>query len=236
MSPPPCTALVLAAGLGTRMGSLVDRIPKPLLPVSGRTLLDRAIDRALEAGMKRIVVNVHAHADRIRAHLARRGDVASSISIERQLLETGGGARKALPLIGGDAFLALNPDAVWTGDAPLDPLLRAWAASGDELDAALLLRPLSRCVTPARRGDFLLGPGGALLRAKGEPDALLYTGAQIVRSDALREAPAGAWSFNVWWDGVACGRICGVPSEAGAWIDVGTPAGLEEANRRLPPA
>ena len=226
----PGTAFILAAGFGTRMGKLTERTPKPLLAVSGRTLLDRAIDRVLEAGVNRIVVNVHAHAEQIRAHLARRAGIPISISIEREILETGGGARKALSLMAGESILSLNADAIWTGTNPLGPLLEAWAQCGDRLDAMLLLHPRSRCIAHAGRGDFHLAPDGTICRAQENSGALVYTGAQCVRRNALEEAPRGAWSFNLLWDRlIVADRIRGVAGDNSTWIDVGTPEGLASA-------
>ena len=236
MSGMPRTALILGAGLGTRMGPLTERTPKPLLPVGGRTLLDRAIDRAKEAGAERVVVNVHTHADQMRAHLARRTDIPLSISLECDLLETGGGARNALPLIGGNSFLVLNSDAVWIAANPLAPLLEAWSRAGDTCDVLLLLLPLEQCTAHNGGGDFLLGANGAIRRAKRRPGVVVYAGAHIVRSEALAATQAGAWSFNPWWDRlIAADRIRGVAGSAQHWIDVGTQAGLAAADRLLHP-
>lgn len=230
----PGAALVLAAGLGTRMGALTRSTPKPLLAANGRSLLDRTIDRALEAGIDRIIVNVHAQADQVRAHLARRTDVDVAVSIEPALLETGGGARKALSLANGDSLLVVNSDAVWIGSRPLAPLLEAWRDWQAELDALLLLHPLRRCLARRSGGDFALDDRNRLRRAPGSPDAWVYSGAQIVRRASLASAGGGSWSFNRWWEpGLEAGRVRGVADETNEWIDVGTPEGLMTADARL---
>ena len=236
MSLPPRTALILGAGLGTRMGRLTESTPKPLLAVGGKALLDHAIDRSIEAGVERVVVNVHAHAEMMRSHLARRADIPVSIAVERELLETGGGARNALPLIGSDPFLVLNSDAIWTEANPLAPLLDAWTVARSRLHAMLLLLPLQQCESHRGAGDFLLGADGSIRRANGAPGALVYAGAQIISSNALAQVPRGVWSFNRWWDElIATNRIRGVSGRPGRWIDVGTPEGLATANGYLNP-
>ena len=240
MSAAPTVALVLAAGLGTRMGRLTRTRPKPLLRVGGRTLLDRTIDRAIEAGARRIVVNVHAHAEQMRAHLAGRTDIPVSISIEDERLDTGGGAAKALDLVGAAEFLVLNADWVWLGREPLAPLVAAWRRSGGGLDGLLLLVPPERALAHPAGGDFLLAADGGLRRAKGAPGALVAAGAHVFRSASLARAgrtARGPWSLNAWWeDRIAAGRLGGVTAGPGRWIDVGTPAGLALAGRPPAPA
>ena len=216
------------------MRPLTDLTPKPLLRAGGRTLLDRTIDRAIEAGADRVVVNVHAHSEQMRAHLARRGKIPISIAIEHEILETGGGARNALPLIGCEAFFVLNSDAIWVGANPLAPLLDAWSRAGKNCDVLLLVLPVEQCTAHAGGGDFLLGANGSLRRAKGKPDAVVYASAHIVRRSALATTSPGVWSFNPWWDRlIATDRIRGVAGFPGQWIDVGTPAGLAVADSTL---
>ena len=140
-SPAPRSAFVLAAGLGTRMGAITDKLPKPLVKVGGRTLLDRAIDVAVGADIERVVVNVHYLADQIREALAARKDVEIAISEEPELLETGGGVMAALPLLGEGPFLVLNSDTVWLGPAPLGPLFWEWESGDAEVVLLLKFRP-----------------------------------------------------------------------------------------------
>jgi MurNAc alpha-1-phosphate uridylyltransferase len=225
----PDAAFVLAAGLGTRMRPLTDATAKALLPVAGRTLLDRALDRAIEGGARRAVVNVHHCADQVEAHLAGRAAPEIAISDERAaLLETGGGAQKALPLLGAAPFYALNSDAVWTGPAPLPALSAAWDPA--RMDALMLLVPRERARGYTRPGDFFLGEDGRPRRRGGSATApQVYTGAQILAPAAFAAAPGGAFSMNVIWDRLLeAGRLFAVV-HGGGWVDVGTPAGLDAA-------
>jgi len=229
----PRVAMVLAAGLGTRMGALTRDCPKPLLRVAGRTLLDRALDRAAEAGAQRAVVNVHYLAPRIRAHLAGRAALPEvAISDEAaQLLDTGGGLRHARALLGEGPVWALNSDAVWTGATPLAGLAAAW--DGARMDALLQLIPRARARAHSRPGDFFLRPDGRPER-RGAADAApyVYSGAQIVRTEAA-EGPEGPFSANLIWDrAAAAGRLFAVVHD-GDWVDVGTPEGLAAAEAAL---
>jgi MurNAc alpha-1-phosphate uridylyltransferase len=225
--------MVLAAGLGTRMRPLTDGTAKALLPVAGRTLLDRAIDAAVAGGARRAVVNVHHFAGQVRAHLAGRAAPPVAISDESgQLLETGGGMRRALPLLGPAPFFALNADAVWTGAEPCAALAAAW--DPDRMDALLLLAAREDARGYTRPGDFFLGGDGRPARRGGADAApFVYTGAQIIAPGAFADAPDGAFSANLVWDRLlAAGRLFAVVHR-GAWVDVGTPAGLAEAEAAL---
>ncbi|NAZ37788.1 nucleotidyltransferase family protein [Rubellimicrobium sp. CFH 75288] len=216
--------MIFAAGLGTRMGALTANRPKPLLTVAGRTLLDRALAVAEAAGADPVVVNVHHHADQIRAHLEGR---AVRIADETAtLLETGGGLRAARPLLGPGPVWTLNSDAVWTGPNPLRRLAAAWRPG---MEALLLLVPLSRARAHRGSGDFAIGADGRLVRGGG----FVYTGAQIVRPEGLDRIPEAAFSLNRLWD-AALGRggVFGLV-HAGEWCDVGRPEGLEAAETLL---
>jgi MurNAc alpha-1-phosphate uridylyltransferase len=229
----PATAMVLAAGLGTRMRPLTDATAKALLPVAGRSLLDRAIDAAVEGGARRVVVNVHHFADQVRARLAEREEPEFLISDEtEELLETGGGVRRALPMLGPTPFYALNADAIWTGPAPCPALAEAWDPA--RMDALLLLVARGDARGYTRPGDFTLGPDGRPAR-RGAADAApyVYTGAQILAPRAFDGAPDGPFSTNLVWDhAAASGRLFAVVHRGG-WVDVGTPAGLAAAEAAL---
>jgi MurNAc alpha-1-phosphate uridylyltransferase len=219
--------MLFAAGFGTRMGALVADRPKPLIPVAGRPLIDHALALAQEAGVRRIVANAHYRAPQIEAHLAPLGIPVSHET--PHILDTGGGLRAALPLLGPGPVLALNTDAVWTGPNPLRRLLDAW---DDGMEALLLLVPRARATGHSGAGDFLLGPDGRLMRAQGAP-APVYTGAQILRTEALAEVAEAAFSLNRLWDGaIARGRAHGVVHEGG-WCDVGRPEGIALAEAML---
>lgn len=230
---PVDSAMVLAAGLGTRMRPLTNDRPKPLLDCADRTLLDRTLDRAAELGVRRAVVNAHYLAEQIEAHLETRHDFELQLSHERGApLETGGGVKGALGALDRDAFLVVNSDNVWTGRDALAPLLAAWDPGA--MDALLLLVPIERATGYSRAGDFFLGAGGRLIRRGAAARApMVYTGAQIVTRRAFDGSPRGAFSMNLVWDKlIEEGRAYGVACRAG-WADVGTPEGLAEAARLL---
>lgn len=229
----PKVAMVMAAGLGTRMGALTRETPKPLLRVGGRALIDLALDRCAEAGVERAVVNLHWRAEKLRAHLAgrERPSVVFSDETER-LLETGGGVRRALPLLGPGPVWVLNSDAVWTGAAPLPPLAAAWDDA--RMDALLQLAPRERALAYDRAGDFFLGPDGRPeRRGAREAAPYVYGGVQIIRTEAFADWPEEPFSTNLVWDRLlAAGRLFAVVHDGG-WVDVGTPAGLAAAEAAL---
>lgn len=229
----PRTAMVMAAGLGTRMGALTRDTAKPLLRAGGRALIDHALDRAEEAGVERAVVNLHWHAEALRAHLAARGRPEILVSDETaELLETGGGVAKALPLLGKDPVYVMNSDAVFGGPSPLPRLAGAW--DGGRMDALLLLIPRAAARAYSRAGDFRLGPDGRPERrgaAAGAP--WVYAGVQIVRPEVFAGVAEGPFSTNLVWDRLlAAGRLFAV-THPGPWVDVGTPEGLAEADALL---
>ncbi|WP_203416497.1 nucleotidyltransferase family protein [Paracoccus sp. MKU1] len=206
--------MIFAAGKGTRMAPLTDALPKPLIPVGGRTLLDRALALGRQAGAGPVVLNIHHLGGQIRDHLAGRGIAISDES--DLLLETGGGLRKALPLLGPGPVITMNPDVVWTGPNPVRALLDGWR---EEMDALLMLVPLDRTHGRQGGGDFSLGPGDRLIRG-GD---LVYGGVQIIRPERLAEIPEQVFSLNRLWDlMIAEGRAYGL-IHPGAWCDVGRP-------------
>ena len=218
-------AMVLAAGIGKRMRPLTASRPKPLVRVDGRPLIDHSLDKLVEAGVSRAVVNVHYLPGQIEAHLAQRSEPEIAISDERDaLLETGGGMIKALPLIDADPFFCLNSDNVWL-DGPqtvFAALIDAW--DPERMDALLLLVSHARAFNYNGRGDFHLDPLGQISRRKpGRVAPFIYTGIQIVSQRLLRDAPEGAVSTGVLWDrAIAEGRLYGI-SHSGLWFEVGAP-------------
>lgn len=228
MRPAPPPLMLFAAGLGTRMGPLTATRPKPLIPVGGRALIDHALDLADAAGITRIVANSHYLPDQIEAHLAPRG-----IAVSREtpvILETGGGLKRALPLLGDDPVLTLNTDAVWTGRNPLVQLTAAW--DGGRMDGLLLLLPVGHATGHAGTGDFLMDGDGRLARAKGAAGPV-YLGAQMLRTGGLAEISEEAFSLNRLWDRmIAAGRLFGVIHDGG-WCDVGRPEGIALAEALL---
>ncbi len=230
----PRTAMILAAGLGTRMRPLTDDRPKPLLEVAGRAMIDRVLDHALAAGVRRAVVNLHYLGAMIRRHLAGRTQPEIVFSDEQPVvLETGGGIVQALELLGREPFYAVNSDAVWAGPEPLPVLAAAWDPA--RMDALLLLVSRGRARGYSRPGDFTLTTEGAApaRRSTAAAAPLVYTGAQIIAPGAFAGAPAGPFSVNLVWDRlIARGRLAAV-TYPGSWVDVGTPAGLGEADAAL---
>lgn len=221
----PGAVMLFAAGFGTRMGALTRTRPKPLIEVAGRSLLDHALDLAEGAGIPRRVVNAHYLAEQVVAHLDGSG---IAVSIEApEILDTGGGLRAALPLLGPGAVFTLNTDAVWTGPNPLATLAEYWDPA--RMDALLLLIPAGRARGHSGAGDFTLAPDGRIARGPG----LVYSGAQILNPEGLEAIPEAAFSLNRLWDRIAAeGRLHGVVHRGG-WCDVGRPEGIAEAEAML---
>jgi N-acetyl-alpha-D-muramate 1-phosphate uridylyltransferase len=220
------SAMILAAGLGTRMRPLTLTKPKPLMTVCGRTLLDHALDELLPAGINHAVVNVHYLADQVEAHLAARQDLRIDISDERQqLLETGGGVRKALAKL-GTIFAVLNADNIWRANGPsaLAQLIPHW--NSDTMDALLLLTPRTHAIGYSRAGDFERGTDGHLTRRCGDHATYVYASIQIAQAHMFEALPEGPVSTNIAWDSaIARGRLFGCVFD-GTWCDIGTPASI----------
>lgn len=236
----PKTAMVLAAGLGTRMRPLTDDRPKALVEVGGRPLIDHVLDRLAEAGVERAVVNVHWFADRLEAHLKARGRGPEIvISDERaELLETGGGLKKARPLLGDDPVFVANIDSVWIdrGDA-LGDLIRLW--DPERMDAALLLARREGSIGFEGDGDFFLaddmaGKGGRLtFRGDAASAPFAYMGVHITRPGYADQGPDGPFSLSpLWRKSAAEGRLFGCVLD-GDWMHVGDPRARDEAEARL---
>jgi MurNAc alpha-1-phosphate uridylyltransferase len=227
--------MVLAAGHGVRMRPLTDRIPKPLIEVGGKPLIDHVLDRLAATGVELAVVNVHHLADQIERHLAGRRAPEIVISDERaQLLDTGGGVVKALPLLGEAPFFHMNSDTLWIdGVKPnLDRLAEAFDAM--RMDAVLLLAPTAGSIGYAGRGDFGMAPDGHLTR-RGEREVVpfVYAGAAILSPATFSGAPAGPFSLTRLFDRAQeAGRLYGLRLE-GLWMHVGTPDAIAQAEAAL---
>lgn len=228
------TAMVMAAGLGKRMRPLTASQPKPLVRVAGKPLIDHALDRLLDAGIARVVVNVHYLADALEAHLGEREQPNVTISDERaELLETGGGmikAREHLP----DPFFCLNADNIWL-DGPRNAfhdLSRMW--DPDKMDALLVVVSHARAANFAGPGDFRMDADGRLTRRGTNRIApFIYTGIQLVSHHLLRDAPEGKFSTNVLWSrAIEEGRLFGT-SFTGQWFEVGTPEAIKPTELAL---
>jgi MurNAc alpha-1-phosphate uridylyltransferase len=231
----PRTAMVLAAGLGERMRPLTDTMPKPMVPVAGKPLIDHVLDRLAAAGVERAVVNVHYLAGIIENHLKGRTAPRIIISDERaKLLNTGGGVVKALGAIGSEPFFHVNSDTIWIdGTKPnLERLGEAFDAA--TMDALLLLAPVATSIGYSGRGDFTMAPGGQLAwRAERETAPFVYAGAAILRPELFRDAPAGAFSLTeLFKRAEASGRLYGLRLE-GVWMHVGTPEAISQAEAAI---
>jgi MurNAc alpha-1-phosphate uridylyltransferase len=235
LAAPPRRAMVLAAGIGTRMRPVTDQVPKPLVTVGGQALIDRVLDRLAAAGVDLAVVNVHHFADQIEQHLAARRDPRIAISDEReQLLDTGGGVVKALEVLDGSPFFHMNCDTIWIeGVRPnLDRLAAAFDPS--RMDGLLLLAPTATSIGYEGRGDFALASDGRLRRrAEREILPFVYAGAAMFQPSMFAGAPAGAFSLTALFDrAAAAGRLYGLRLE-GVWMHIGTPEAIAQAEAAI---
>lgn len=231
----PTSAFVLAAGKGERMRPLTATIPKPLVPLGGKPLIDHVLDRLATAGIKKAVVNVHYLADKIEQHLAHRAKPQIVISDERKnLLDTGGGVLHALPQLGKDPFVIHNSDSVWIEGlgSNLNRLLDAWDET--TMDSLMLVAPLAASIGYDGRGDFQMDPMGRLTRQSGPKMApFVFAGVSIAHPRLFKSAPAGPFSLNKLWNqAIERGRLFGLRLE-GIWMHVGTPEALAEAEAAL---
>ena len=229
----PTHAMVLAAGLGTRMRPLTDDRPKPLLELAGRSLLHHALDRLRDAGIGEVVVNAHWHADMI-ADAVLAHDPPAAVLREADLLETGGGVTAALPRLGPQPFVVVNGDAFWL-DGPTQALRRLAAAYDPVvMDALLLLVRTSQVDGEVGRGDFLLDPLGRARRPREREIApYLFGGVQILSPALFADAPRGPFSLNAVYDrAMEAGRLYGLVHD-GAWFHLSTPRDLDRAETML---
>ena len=227
--------MVLAAGLGTRMRPLTDTLPKPLVPVAGKALIDHVLDRLAAAGVECAVVNIHYLADKMQRHLAGRARPQIVLSDERGLLlGTGGGVVKALPELGGAPFFHINSDTIWIEGAK--PNLARLAAAFDPaiMDALLLLAPTTGSIGYEGRGDFAMSPDGTLRRRSERQVApFVYAGAAILSPALFKDVPQGEFALTALFDRAAeADRLHGLRLE-GLWMHVGTPEAVAEAEAAI---
>lgn len=232
----PRTAMLLAAGLGTRMRPLTDATAKPLLTLGGRTLLDHALDRLAAAGVETVVVNTHWQADAVAAHLAARGEGPRTVlRREEALLDTGGGVLAALDVLGPDPFFVVNGDSFWLdGPTPaLERLATAWDIVA-AADALLLVNRTFQTRSETGPGDFVLDPLGVVRRRReNEVVPYIYAGIQMMTPRLLAEAPKGRFSMTLAWDrAIAAGGLRAVVHD-GLWFHLSTPLDLAEAEASL---
>lgn len=226
------TAMILAAGYGKRMRPITDKVPKPLVKLNGITLIDRVVTHLRRAGIKQIVINAHHLAEKLEAHFSGYPDI--ELVYEVELLETGGGIRNALPLLGDGPFFVVNSDAVWF-DGPYPALHRMAEMWRDEkMDVLLLMQRTTNILAETGLGDFFLTPDGKARRRQGSAvSPFLYAGVQILSPVTFEHAPPGAFSINVLYDKAEeAGRLYGIVHD-GAWYHVGTPDQLRLAENEI---
>jgi MurNAc alpha-1-phosphate uridylyltransferase len=224
--------MILAAGRGERMRPLTDSTPKPLIPVAGSSMLDRAMERLAAHGVRNVVVNVHHLGEQIAAHLAGRAQIVR----EDRLLETGGSVKNALPLLGDGSYFILNGDGLWRDGAT--PMLSRMEALWNpaRMDALLLLHPIETAIGREAKdcGDYFLGDDGrARHRAAAGSAPYLFASVSVCDARLLQNAPDGPFSLlKLWNRAEAAGRLFGLVHD-GQWFHVGTPHALAEAERVL---
>ena len=228
-------AMIMAAGLGTRMRPLTNDRPKPLVTVAGKALIDHDLDRLVAAGVKLAVVNLHYKAEMLRAHLGKRRDIEIRYSDETgELLGTGGGVAQALPMFEGQPFFILNSDSIWVEGvtSALPRMIQMW--DGETMDGLLLMASMVTAMGYEGRGDFVLDAEGHVARpGENALTPFAYPGVQIVHPRLFDNAPSGVFSTNRMWDiAIAKGRLFGMRLD-GVWIHVGTPEAVVEADAFL---
>jgi MurNAc alpha-1-phosphate uridylyltransferase len=231
----PKRAIVLAAGLGTRMRGHSDKIPKPLVKVSGKALIDYALDRLAESGVEQVVVNVHYMADALEGHLKKRTHPRIIISDERkELMGTGGGVVKALGHLGDAPFFYMNSDTLWIDG--VKPNLQRLAEAFDpaEMDGLLLLAPTTTSIGYDERGDFAMATDGRIRRRpEREVVPFAYASAAVFSPALFKDAPKGVFSMMTLFDRAAeQGRLHGLRID-GIWMHVGTPEAVAEAEAAM---
>jgi MurNAc alpha-1-phosphate uridylyltransferase len=235
MNDTPQSAMVLAAGLGTRMRPLTDTMPKPLVQVAGRALLDHVLDRLNDAGVKRAVVNMHYLGDQIAAHVKGRAKPAIVLSDERGLLlGTGGGVVKALPALGEGPFFHINSDTIWIDGVRPNLVRLAEAFDPARMDALLLLASTTGSIGYSGRGDFTMAADGRLRRCgEREVAPFVYAGAAILSPALFKDAPQGEFSLTTLFErATEAGRLFGLRLE-GLWMHVGTPDAIAQAEAAI---
>ena len=231
----PRRAMVLAAGLGLRMRPITERMPKPLVTVGGKALIDHELDQLAAAGVECAVVNVHYLPDALERHLASRQRPRIVISDERaKLLGTGGGVVKALPELGNAPFFHLNSDSIWIDGVRPNLIRLAEAFDPGTMDGLLLLAPVTSSIGYAGRGDFAMAADGRLRRrAEREVVPFVYAGAALLAPALFAGAPVGEFSLNILFDrAIEAGRLHGLRLE-GLWMHIGTPDAIREAEAAI---
>ena len=231
----PAKAMVFAAGLGTRMRPLTDHIPKPLIKVAGKPMIDHMLDRFEAAGVETAIINVHYLADQIESHLGARDAPKIVISDEREkLLDQGGGIGKALPLLADEPFFVSNTDAFWV-EGPRDNLRRLAAGwDPDRMDILLLVAATTASIGVDWPGDFLMSADGRLTRRPERDVApFVYTGVGILKPELFENETRDVYRLApFFFEAAEKGRLFGQRLD-GLWLHVGVPQAIEEAERMI---
>ena len=231
-------AMVLAAGLGTRMRPITDTVPKPLVKIAGKPMIDYALDSLVEAGVKTAAVNIHHHADQMISHLESYRDLDILISDERAaLMNNGGGLAKGLKLLGRDPVFVMNADLFWIGETPGKPTNLQRLASffdAERMDMAMLCVEIEKTTGHDGKKDFSLAEDGTLSRYRdGDPNPVVYAGALVLNPSFFDDAPADPFNLNIYFDkAIARGRLHGMMLE-GHWLTVGTPGAIGKAEETI---
>ena len=231
MSVSPDKAMVLSAGLGVRMRPLTDRVPKPLVTVAGRALLDHVLDKLADAGAREAIVNVHYLPDQIIEHVRTRKRPRVTISDERErVLGTGGGVVKALPLLGSAPFFHVNADTLWIDGVRPNLMRLAEAFDPARMDILLLMAPTAGSIGYEGRGDYAMLPDGALRKRKERQVVpFVYAGAAIISPSIFAGAPSSEFSLTKMFDAAnEQERLFGLRLD-GTWMHVGTPEAVNAA-------
>ena len=235
MKQTPRNAMVLAAGFGTRMHPLTEKLPKPLVAVAGRALIDHVLDRLAAAGVDQAVVNVHHFAEQMIRHLKERKRPRVTVSDERGLLlGTGGGVKKALPHLSDAPFFHINSDTLWIDGATPNLKRLAQAFDPAAMDALLLLAPTTGSIGYAGRGDFTMAADGRLQKRSDQASApFVYAGAAILTPALFKDTPEGEFLLTPLFDRAAsAGRLHGLRLQ-GLWMHVGTPDAIAPAEAAI---
>jgi MurNAc alpha-1-phosphate uridylyltransferase len=227
--------MVLAAGLGLRMRPLTEHLPKPLIRVGGKALIDYGLDQLADVGVEDAVVNVHYLADKMERHVAGRKRPRIMISDERdELLDTGGGVVKAMHHLGNGPFFHINSDSIWIDGVRGNLQRLSDAFDPGKMDAVLLLAPAATSIGYSGRGDFAMAADGCLRRrAEREVVPFVYAGAALLSPALFIDPPRGAFSLNLLFDrAMATGRLHGLRLD-GLWMHVGTPDAIAAAEAAI---
>lgn len=230
----PENAFILAAGQGKRLRPYTDTMPKPMVPVNGRPILDYTLEKLSNEGVKNVTVNLFYLGDRIKNYLSERQNPTINFSQETELLDTGGGVKNAIDTINGNAFYLINGDAFWTDsndESALSSLASKW--DPEKMDILLLLQPIERMTLTKGVGDYDLNEDGCAIRCHNKNGTYMFAGIRITKPEIFEDAPDGAFSFLELMDKAEqAGRLYGLVHK-GNWHHISTPEDLDRVNAAL---